>query len=148
MSWSSLLYWKQKNRSWASLLSSWCWRRCSSPHGALIGLSYKPINRDGVTHPQGAFTRVDNAGELLEHRCFHLPINVACFCELKMCPQECMLSRHALSPPQKLCDGFTTTPSRLAFQWFCHCNFTDNSILTQSFFRQACKLFCHFHFST
>ena len=109
--------------------------RRSSPHGALISLSHKPISRDDVTHPQVAFTSVANAGELLEHRCFHLPINGACFCELKMCPQECMLSRHAVSPPHR--NFIIVSQLRLpdfTFQLFCRCDFTDSCILTQSFF--------------
>lgn len=102
-------------------------------YGSLIKPSSKPRNPGDVTYPRVAFRSVDNAAEQLEHRYSHLPINVACVSELKMCPQECIVSLSVVSPQQEHFNAFITVPSRLAFQLFCHCVFTHNCILTESF---------------
>lgn len=115
-------------------------------HGALTSLSQKPVNPNDVTHPQVAPRSAENAAEQTQHRYFHLLMNIGCFSELKMCPWECMVSLNVAGPQQKHFNGFVTVPPRLAFQLFCHCNFTYNCIVTEFFWGQALKLFCRFHF--
>lgn len=55
-----------------------------------------------------------------------------------------MVSLHVGSPPQKHFNGLLTVPFRLAFQLICHCNFTYNCILMESFLDKHVNCFAIF----